>query len=120
MRCKSWIQPRECGLAQSHTERHHPRVDATAAKVLVISPDRCEGSATIHQDADIYRIRLARGKNVTHELRAGHGAWLQRTAGELVLNGAHLSAGDAASAEAAGTLDFTTARPTDTLLLALR
>jgi redox-sensitive bicupin YhaK (pirin superfamily) len=53
-----WIQPRERGLAPSYTEWRPNPAQANAPKVLVISPDGREGSATIHQDAEIYRIRL--------------------------------------------------------------
>jgi quercetin 2,3-dioxygenase len=55
--------------------------------VLVISPDGRDGSATIHQDADIYRIRLKPGQTVTHELKRGRGAWLQIAEGALSFNG---------------------------------
>jgi transposase len=72
-----WIQPRERGLEPTYTEWHPKPEHEDASKVLVISPDGREGSATIHQDADIYRIRLKPGQTVTHDLKAGHGAWLQ-------------------------------------------
>ena len=44
--------------------------------MLVISPNGRDGSATIHQDADIYLVRLKPGQTVTYELKAGRGAWL--------------------------------------------
>ena len=66
-----WILPRERGLTPSYTEWHPKPEHADAAKVLVISPDGRDGSATIHQDADIYRIRLKPGEAVTHQLRRG-------------------------------------------------
>src|SRR3974390_2051261 len=47
-----WIQPCEQGLRPSYTEWHPTADTAQAGKVLVISPDGREGSATIHQDAD--------------------------------------------------------------------
>jgi redox-sensitive bicupin YhaK (pirin superfamily) len=52
--------------------------------VLVISPDGRDGSATIHQDADIDRIRLKPGQTVTHKLRPGRGAWVHITAGRTL------------------------------------
>src|SRR5215472_16532996 len=57
-----WIQPRERGLKPSYTEWHPKAELANVPKVLVISPDGREGSATIHQDAEIYRIRLEPGQ----------------------------------------------------------
>jgi len=114
-----WIQPRERGLDPSYTEWHPKPEHDTAAKVLVISADGRDDSATIHQDADIYRIRLAPGQSVTHELRAGRGAWLQLADGELGLNGARLSTGDGASTDSAGTLTLSASKQTEAILFDL-
>src|SRR5512140_3783784 len=78
-----WIQPRERGLTPSYTEWHPQPEHADAAKVLVISPDGREGSATIQQDADVYLLRLQPGQTVTHALRSGRGAWLHVAQGAL-------------------------------------
>jgi redox-sensitive bicupin YhaK (pirin superfamily) len=114
-----WILPNARGLTPGYTEWHpQPEHDA-APKVLVISADGREGSAVIHQDAEIYRLRLAPGQTVTHELRAGRGAWVQIADGELKLNDTALVKGDGASAEEAGTLTFTATKPTEALLFDL-
>jgi redox-sensitive bicupin YhaK (pirin superfamily) len=114
-----WIVPRSRGLAPSYTE-WHPAVDTAAApQVLVISPDGRDGSATIHQDALVYRIRLQPGQSVTHELQPGRGAWLQIAEGQVMLNGAELNAGDGACTEEAGTLTLAAAQPTEALLFDL-
>jgi len=73
-----------------------------AAKVLVISPDGRDESATIHQDAEVYRLRLKADASVTHELKAGRGLWLQVIRGNVTLNGTALEAGDGASSEQLG------------------
>jgi quercetin 2,3-dioxygenase len=114
-----WIQPRNRGLAPSYTEWHPKAELADAPKVLVISPDGREGSATIHQEADVYRLRLTPGQTVTHELEAGRGAWLQVAEGALSLNGLDLETGDGASTEVAGRLTLTALRPTEALLFDL-
>jgi quercetin 2,3-dioxygenase len=114
-----WIQPRERGLKPSYTEWHPQAQDAKAPKVLVISPDGRDGSATIHQDVDIYRIRLEPGQTVSHEVRAGRAAWLHVAEGALTLNGAALSTGDGASTEEAGDLKLVASAPTEALLFDL-
>jgi redox-sensitive bicupin YhaK (pirin superfamily) len=114
-----WIQPRERGLAPSYTEWRPTAEQAQAPKVLVISPDGRDGSAVIHQDAEIYRIRLQPGQRVTHELRPGRGAWLQLAEGALTLNGVALATGDGASTEEAGTLTLTASEPAEALLFDL-
>lgn len=114
-----WILPRERGLTPSYTEWHPKPDQADAAKVLLISPDGRDGSATIHQDADIYRIRLRPGQTVTHKLRAGRGAWLHVAEGDLTLNGAALAIGDGAGTEQPGTLTLAATRQTEALLFDL-
>jgi len=111
-----WIQPRERGLKPSYTEWHPTPENAKASKVLVISPDGRNGSATIHQDVDVYRIRLEAGETVSHELKAGRGAWLHIAEGASTLNGAALATGDGANTEAPGVLTLTAEKPTEALL----
>jgi redox-sensitive bicupin YhaK (pirin superfamily) len=115
-----WIKPRAQGLTPSYTEWHPtPEIENTA-KVLVISPDGRENSATIHQDADIYRIRLKAGQSVPHELAPGRGAWFQLIKGGVTLNGTPLAAGDAASTEDAGPLSITATEDAEALLFDLK
>jgi redox-sensitive bicupin YhaK (pirin superfamily) len=114
-----WIQPRARGLVPSYTEWHPTPAQASAPKVLVISPEGRDGSATIHQDAEIYRIRLQPGQSVTHELKPGRGAWLQIAEGALSLNGVALATGDGASTEQAGPLTLAATKPTEALLFDL-
>jgi quercetin 2,3-dioxygenase len=114
-----WIQPRERGLTPSYSEWHPTPEHADTSKVLVISADGRDGSATIHQDADIYRVRLKPGQTVTHRLKPGRGAWLHIAEGSLTLNGVGLATGDGASTEQAGTLTLNAIEPTEALLFDL-
>jgi hypothetical protein len=115
-----WIQPSERGLEPSYTEWHPDPEKQNAPKVLVISSDGRDGSATIHQDADVYRIRLAPGGTVTHTLAEGRGLWLQIAEGALACDGGSaLATGDAASAEEPGEFTFTATEPTEALLFDL-
>jgi quercetin 2,3-dioxygenase len=114
-----WIQPSTRGLTPGYTEWLPKPEHADAPKVLVISSDGRDGSAMIHQDADIYRIRLKTGQTITHDLKAGRGAWLQIAEGALTLNGVGLHTGDGASTELAGKLTLTATQPTEAILFDL-
>ena len=114
-----WIHPRERGLAPTYSEWHPKAEHADASKVLVISADGRDGSAAIHQDADIYRIALLPGQTATHELKAGRGVWLQIAVGALTLNGVALTTGDGASTEQPGRLTLTATEPTEAILFDL-
>ena len=114
-----WIVPNAKNLTPSYTE-WHPRPESDReAKVLVISPDGRDASATIHQEADIYRVRLGRGEAVTHELRAGRGLWLQIMRGAVKLNDTVLHAGDGASSEEAGGFEIRASEEAEALLFDL-
>jgi redox-sensitive bicupin YhaK (pirin superfamily) len=115
-----WILPRERGLTPGYTEWHPKAEHADDPKVLVISPDGRDGSATIHQDADVYRIRLKPGQTVSHDLKAGRGAWLQIAEGALTLNGVELVTGDGASTELPGKLMLTATQPAEAILFDLK
>jgi redox-sensitive bicupin YhaK (pirin superfamily) len=114
-----WIIPAQRALVPSYTEWHPKSEHESTAKVLVISADGRDGSATIHQDVDIWRIRLAERETVTHAVREGRGAWVQLISGAVELNGAKLNAGDGASTETAGPLTMTAVGPAEALLFDL-
>jgi len=105
--------------ANSYQQWHPTPETDSAAKVLVISPDGQECSATIAQDAEVYRLRLAAGESVSHTLRDGRGLWLQVISGQLSTAGATLSPGDALSTEEAGDLTITATEPAEALLFDL-
>jgi hypothetical protein len=118
-----WIQPNARALAPSYTE-WKPSDEAaksanTEAKALVISADGREGSAKIHQDVSVYRVRLAAGEKVVHEVAAGRGAWLQLIRGAAKLNDTALVAGDGASTEDAGRLSLVANESVEALLFDL-
>lgn len=100
-----WLQPRERGLAPRYTE-WVSSVDGDTPKELVISSDGREHSATIAQDASIYRLRLTAGQSVTHDLAETRGAWIQVVRGSVESEGISLAAGDGASTETPGRLTF--------------
>jgi redox-sensitive bicupin YhaK (pirin superfamily) len=114
-----WIKPRTAGLTPSYTEWHPTATSEGLSKVLVISPDGRENSATIHQDADIYRVRLKAGEVLTHEAAPGRGIWLQVISGELEAGGEVLAAGDAASSEEGGAFEIRATRDLEALLFDL-
>jgi hypothetical protein len=102
-----WIRPRQHGLKPSYTEWHPDPAKENEPKVLVISADGREGSATIHQDADIYRVRLQAGQSITHDIASGHGAWFQLIKGSVEVEGTTFQPGDAFSTDDTGTLAIT-------------
>ena len=114
-----WIEPAEKGLTPSYTEWKPTEETRDAKDVVVISPDGRDGSATIHQDAIVRRLRLTDGDEVTHEVAAGRGAWLQVIRGDVHVGDEVLRAGDGASTEAEGPLTMRAAGDVEALLFDL-
>jgi quercetin 2,3-dioxygenase len=114
-----WIKPRTQGLKPSYTEWHPSPESESQSKVLVISPDGRDHSATIHQDADIYRVRLKAGETISHELKPGRGLWFQLISGKVNAAGSSLEAGDAINTELAGPLTITATENAEALLFEL-
>jgi quercetin 2,3-dioxygenase len=114
-----WITPNQRNLPPSYTEWHPNPQDANPQKQLVISPDGRLGSAIIHQDAHVFRIRLAPGASVCHELLAGRGLWLQIAAGSGSINHIPLHQGDGAASEDPGTFEIHASSEFDALLFDL-
>lgn len=114
-----WIQPRERNLVPSYTEWHPDTASETAPKVLVISSDGRDRSATIQQDADVYRVRLSKNETVSHQLQNNRGLWFQLIKGTLTVGEITLEPGDAVSTEVAGTLSLTATTDAEGLLFDL-
>ena len=97
-----WIMPNQQQLTPSYTEWHpHPN-HQSEKKVLVISSDGRDQSATIHQDASIYTVTLKAGESITHLVENHRAAWLQIMQGSANVNGTALKHGDAISTEDSG------------------
>ena len=114
-----WIQPREKGLPPSYTEWRPDSTRRNDPKILMISPDGRDGSALIHQDAEVYLVRLAASGAVTHNLPSARGLWLQVMRGSVALNGVTLATGDGASTEADGEYTITATEASEALLFDL-
>ncbi len=114
-----WIRPKTAGLAPSYTEWHPSSASEHEAKTLIISPDGRGQSARIHQDVDVYRIRLKAGEALTHELGEGRGLWLQLIRGGLQLKELALDPGDALRSESAGNHAFAATADSEALLFDL-
>lgn len=115
-----WILPRQRGLVPRYTEWNPGAGQENEAKVLVISADGREGSATIQQDVDVWRVRLQPGEEITHRGREGRGVWLHLISGNASLNGIGINPGDAISSEDAGDLTIRAgSQPVEALLFDL-
>ena len=91
-----WIEPDEHGLTPDYQEKHFdlgPGLGPGGLRLIASKAGR-DGSLPIHQDADLYVLRLAGGESAGHVPAPGRRLWLQVVAGDLAVNGVSVSAGD--------------------------
>jgi redox-sensitive bicupin YhaK (pirin superfamily) len=114
-----WIIPDEFGIAPSYEQTTFDDEGKRGRLRLVASRDGREGSVTIHQDASIYAALLDASQEVTHQLAAGRGAWLQVARGAVEVNGQKLEQGDGAAASDETKLTIVGLKPSEVLLFDL-
>jgi len=105
-----WIEPASSGIAPSYEQfKFEPEEKRNRFKLLA-SPVATPGSATLHQDAKVSVAELEPGRQLSYSLDsssdAGRHIWLQVIRGEVEVNGAKLSAGDAAAIHAEPALEI--------------
>jgi redox-sensitive bicupin YhaK (pirin superfamily) len=113
-----WIQPDRKGVTPRYAEKSLR--DAPTGKLqLVTSKTGRDGSIAINQDADLWLARLEPGQKAAHALASKRNAWLHVAEGEIELNGATLSAGDAAAVTEESSLQLSAKKPSQVLLFDL-
>lgn len=114
-----WILPARRGLQPSYTEWKPTTAQGNQHNVVVISPDGRAGSAQIHQDAVVHRLRLPPGARTEHTVQSGRGMWIQVIRGELQVGTQRLLPGDGAATEDTGLLQFVAGTDAEALLFDL-
>lgn len=114
-----WILPARRGLPPSYSEWKPDAASASQPDVVVISPDGRGGSAMIHQDVVVRRLRLGRGSAAAHAVAPGRAMWLQTIRGAVDVGSAQLRPGDAIATEAAGTVTIAATADCEALLFDL-
>jgi redox-sensitive bicupin YhaK (pirin superfamily) len=92
-----WILPERRGIAPGYEQKHFAAtaIDGNAMQ-LVASHDGRDGSLTIHQNVDLYRV-TPKNEEVHFDFRDGRHGWVQVARGSVDVNGEKLAAGDGAA-----------------------
>lgn len=92
-----WIIPETKGLEPGYEQTYFAPEDKKGRLKLVASRGGDDGSVKINQDVALYSSILAKGDEVSHEIKPNRHAWLQVVKGKLELNGETLLASDGAA-----------------------
>jgi len=90
-----WIQPDKLNLEPSYEEKRFAAQEKRGRLRLIVSPDRADGSLSIHQDARIYAGLFDGGEQAVLEVKSGRRLYVHVARGALMANGVALEAGDA-------------------------
>lgn len=92
-----WIMPETKGLEPGYEQTYFAPEDKKGKLKLVASRSGDDGSVKINQDVALYSSILAKGDEISHELKPNRHAWLQVVKGTLELNDEVLQASDGAA-----------------------
>lgn len=110
-----WVAPAETGTPPEYAQKDF---GTTQGLVLLVSPDGRNGSLSIGQDIDIWRVLLSSGEATRLPLRRPR-AWVQVVRGEIEVNGARLRPGDGAALDDLQALDIVAHANAEALLFDL-
>jgi quercetin 2,3-dioxygenase len=94
-----WILPDRAGLTPSYEQIAFPFAERLGKLRLIASPDGRDGSATIHQNVELYTAVLEPDGQISYTLDRDRYGWLQITRGAILLDGQLLEAGDGVAIE---------------------
>lgn len=103
-----WILPEKAGLNPGYEQKSF-RDHANAWRLLAARDGR-DGALTIHQDVDVFSVRLEGGQGAHFAPRAGRKVWVQITQGAGNLQGQDIAAGDGMAMENENALALTANR----------
>lgn len=113
-----WLIPAEKNITPGYQQIRYDQAEP-GNLVLLASQTPRDGAVFINQDVDLYRAELTQGQEVTFNLRAGRGIWLQLVKGRLDVNGEAMQTGDALAVEDEPGLVITTDSQAEFLLFDL-
>ncbi|MCK9517836.1 MAG: pirin family protein [Dehalococcoidia bacterium] len=111
-----WILPDEANLPPSIEQRQYTRDDRSNRLLEVLNPTGAD-AVKVHQDARVFVSSLDEGKQVTHALGSGRGAYLYLIEGEAGINEQPVHTGDAVMAEDEAQLEIVAQLPTELILV---
>jgi redox-sensitive bicupin YhaK (pirin superfamily) len=114
-----WLLPERPGLPPSYEQKSFPEEERRGRARLIASPDGCDGSVTIHQDAEVRAALLGPKDRLTQPLRPGRHAWVQVARGSLEVNGQAMRAGDGAAVSGEKSVEIAGGEAAEVLLFDL-
>ena len=114
-----WIMPSRSGLEPSYEQKTIAPNSVHNCFGRIAASDPSPAEVRLAQDAAIFAAKLDKDSQASHALAKGRRAWLQLVAGEVVLDGKSLRAGDGAAVTDADAITVHAIAPSEALLFDL-
>ncbi len=111
-----WVLPAKGNTTPRYDQKKFPLEEGGLR--LVVSPDGRDGSLTVGQDLDLWRLLLKAGESARHAVARGR-VWVQVVKGELLANATALKPGDGLAIVDAEAVDFTASGDVEALVFDL-
>ena len=114
-----WILPEKKGVEPSYEQKNFLKALKPNSFSLIASGKEEKGIVRIHQNVDLFTVRLQKNKEITYQLKKNRYAWIQTVDGVLKLNQIQLEAGDGAAISEETALAFSAKEDSHFLLFDL-
>jgi quercetin 2,3-dioxygenase len=114
-----WIVPEQKNLQPGYQQFSFDPRDRAGRLQLVASNEAREGVIRVYQDVQLYLADLRQGQSISHTLAGDRRAWVHVARGEVLVNGARLTAGDGVAIENERSIELTGASEGEVLLFDL-
>jgi redox-sensitive bicupin YhaK (pirin superfamily) len=114
-----WIEPNVRGIAPSYEQKTFSAEEKQGVLRLVASPDGAQGSVQIHADARLWSGLFDGEQTAQLTLDPNRKSYVQLLRGELDVNGAKLTSGDAALLEGEGLITLSHGKDAEVLVFDL-
>lgn len=111
-----WIEPNIYRIEPGYQQKRFP--DHKGLQ-LIASPDARDGSLLIHQDAELWQLKLDKNESAIHNLATDRTAYVHVVSGGLTIKSEQLQAGDAITIKNIPAVEFIAADSTEALLFDL-
>jgi redox-sensitive bicupin YhaK (pirin superfamily) len=111
-----WIVPDEPGIEPRYQQK---RFADQSGLQLITAPDGRDGSLLIHQQAELWQLKLDKNEQTSHTLSPGRTVYVHVIAGSLSIDGENLEAGDGATLNDMREISFQAGSKTEALVFDL-
>jgi redox-sensitive bicupin YhaK (pirin superfamily) len=114
-----WIEPNVRGIDPGYEQKRFDEAQKRGKLCLLAAPDGAEGALTLHADARLYAGLFDGAESAKLSIDSARKAYVHLVRGALEVNGAALSAGDAALIENESVLSLAKGQQAEVLLFDL-